>query len=153
MSFVGLIDTIHATVIRTGRRFFVSTRLMNSPMRCWLAGLNRSLARWRLSGRHTEASQVHGHVFFLPPGDHVGAMMYRSGNFEPETTILWQNLASPGMTVVDLGAYVGYFTLLACRQLEERGRVYAFEPQSLAREVLEKNIAANGYQSLVTVVP
>lgn len=58
----------------------------------------------------------------------------------------------PGDVFVDLGAYVGPFTLLASKLVGPQGRVVAFEPDPATRRVLESNIAANG-ASNVTVVP
>jgi FkbM family methyltransferase len=58
----------------------------------------------------------------------------------------------PGDVFVDLGAYVGPFTLLAARLVGPRGSVVAFEPDPASRGLLERNLAANG-ASNVTVVP
>lgn len=146
-------DVIYGASYRAVRRFLISTGLMDSPLRRWLASLDRSLRRWRLSRHKAEAVLVHGHVFFEHPVHCRAAFGPGAESYEPETTLVWQGLVFPGMTVVDLGAHVGYFTLLACRELAQRGRVYAFEPQPSARELLEKNVAANGYQGIVAVVP
>lgn len=58
----------------------------------------------------------------------------------------------PGDVFVDLGAYVGGYTLLASSLVGPQGKVIAFEPDPAARRLLERNIAANG-ASNVTVVP
>jgi FkbM family methyltransferase len=55
------------------------------------------------------------------------------------------------MTFVDIGAYVGYFTILASRWVGNAGHVYAFEPDSLAYQFLLRNIEANGCANAVAI--
>jgi FkbM family methyltransferase len=57
-----------------------------------------------------------------------------------------------GDVFVDLGAYVGGYTLLASRLVGPHGKVVAFEPDPAARRLLERNLASNGAAN-VTVVP
>lgn len=55
------------------------------------------------------------------------------------------------MVVIDLGANVGYYTLLASEKVGEAGRVFAFEPDPLCYGLLEKNVAINRCVNVVTV--
>ena len=57
----------------------------------------------------------------------------------------------PGQTFVDVGAYVGYFTVLASGLVGADGRVYAFEPDRLAYDFLTKNIQLNDCSNAVPV--
>jgi FkbM family methyltransferase len=59
----------------------------------------------------------------------------------------------PGMTVVDAGAYLGYFTLLAANRVGPHGRVHAFEPHPESFRALRENVRANGFEDRVTAVP
>lgn len=70
--------------------------------------------------------------------------------YEPATTRLFRQLLAPGDIVIDVGAHVGYYTLLAARQVGPAGRVYAFECEPQNYELLVKNIELN---SLGWVVP
>lgn len=67
------------------------------------------------------------------------------GEWEPPLTKVLTDLIKPKMTVVDIGANVGYFTLLAASLVGPEGRVYAFEPNPSTFEVLRKNVAVNWY--------
>ncbi len=49
----------------------------------------------------------------------------------------------PGQTVVDAGAHIGAFTLMAARRVGPTGRVVCFEPSPRTRELLDRNLAAN----------
>lgn len=65
---------------------------------------------------------------------------------------LLREAAGPGMTVVDVGAFVGYFTLLAAREIGPSGRVIAFEPDPRDFPWLERNVTLNGVEDRVTAL-
>jgi FkbM family methyltransferase len=69
--------------------------------------------------------------------------------YEPGTTRLFKETVNPGMVVVDIGAHVGYYTLLAAKQVGPKGKVYSFEPEQDNHALLLKNIAMNGYDNVV----
>ena len=73
------------------------------------------------------------------------------GVWEELTTQLFKEVVREGDTVVDLGANMGYFTLLAARLVGEKGRVYAFEPEPVNYDLLLRNIALNGYDNVVAL--
>ena len=75
-----------------------------------------------------------------------------AGSFESDTRLLVESSLGPGMTMLDLGAHVGYFSLIAARCVGSSGRVYAFEPQPEVYDILVKNIEANGFQSTIRPV-
>jgi FkbM family methyltransferase len=54
-----------------------------------------------------------------------------------------------GMTALDIGANIGYVTLIMAEIVGPSGKVYAFEPEPRNFKILTKNIEANGYSSLV----
>ncbi|MDD5109704.1 MAG: FkbM family methyltransferase [Patescibacteria group bacterium] len=76
-------------------------------------------------------------------------MLHRT--FEPLTTKVFEGVIKPGMTVVDLGANIGYFTLLAARLVGHEGKVFAFEPEPKNFSLLQKNISDNHYRNIVAV--
>lgn len=85
---------------------------------------------------------------YLPKRD-AWEPSYLNGVYEPGTTSLFQQMVRPGMRVVDVGAHVGYFTLLAARLVGETGKVYAFEPEPENFALLVKNVEVNGYRNVV----
>jgi FkbM family methyltransferase len=50
--------------------------------------------------------------------------------YERETVELCRQMIKPGMTVLDIGAHIGYFTRLFSMLVGTEGKVYAFEPHS-----------------------
>ena len=54
-----------------------------------------------------------------------------------------QDLITPGMTCYDIGAHVGYYTLLFAKWVGSCGKVMAFEPNKPIHERLERNISLN----------
>ncbi len=65
--------------------------------------------------------------------------------WEPSLTKTLTGLIKPKMTVVDVGANFGYFTLLAASLVGPEGRVFSFEPNPSTFEILRRNIAVNWY--------
>jgi FkbM family methyltransferase len=70
---------------------------------------------------------------------------------EESTTALFCKIVKEGDVVVDLGANIGYFTLLAAKLVGKKGKVYAFEPEPRNYQYLIRNIQLNGYDNVVAL--
>lgn len=95
-----------------------------------------------------------GHRLYVDPGD-LGiarCLLVYNGVWEPLETETFVSLLKKDMVVVDIGANVGYYTLLAARAVGSSGRVIAFEPEPSNYGLLCKNIRENGYTN-ITAVP
>src|SRR4051812_45920835 len=80
----------------------------------------------------TKRARIFGSVFSLDLADFVQRQIYL-GTFEPKETRLVNGFLQPGMTFVDAGANVGYYTALAAAKVAgNQGRVIAFEPSPYA---------------------
>lgn len=71
---------------------------------------------------------------------------------EKNTTELFRKTLQPGHIFLDLGANLGYFSLLAARLVGRNGRVFAFEPEPRNFCYLTKNVRLNDYRN-VTLEP
>ncbi len=60
------------------------------------------------------------------------------------TDFMWRNV-KPGQVAVDVGANHGYYTLLLADLVGPGGKVHAFEPNPRLAELLDRNIAVNGF--------
>ena len=105
----------------------------------------------RLTASANRQFSVHGHSMLLASKGRYPPLDMSMDRYEPGTTHLVERLLEPGMVVVDVGAHVGYYTLLAAKQVGPMGKVYAFEPESANYALLEENIGLNGYQNIVTI--
>lgn len=73
------------------------------------------------------------------------------GNYEIEQVNCLRDLIKPGMVIYDIGANVGYMSLLFARQSQPDGKVIAFEPVPEMAERVEQNAALNGYEDTIRV--
>ncbi len=67
---------------------------------------------------------------------------------EPAETQCIRDHLPPGGTFVDIGANIGYYTVLAATVVGPRGRVFAFEPEPVNFATLKKNIALNDLKNV-----
>lgn len=76
--------------------------------------------------------------------DWVSNQVYWKGlaGYEPETVSIFLKLASSAAVTFDVGAYVGFYTVLAAHA-NPSGRVYAFEPHPGAYQRLLRNVQLN----------
>ena len=78
--------------------------------------------------------------------DHSPAVYFRNnGNYEVRETRLCLNFVSSGMTVIDVGANIGLYTLLFAKLVTETGQVHTFEAESLNFKRLAQNVALNDH--------
>jgi FkbM family methyltransferase len=73
------------------------------------------------------------------------------GTYEPELQAALREFLCPGMTVYDVGANIGYITLMMAHNVGPQGQVVAFEALPENVERIQKNIALNNLSN-VTVV-
>jgi FkbM family methyltransferase len=88
-------------------------------------------------------------VLVLPRSGSAATAFYRT--FPSEAIARWMSeLLSPGMTVVDVGAHVGVYSMLAGRLVGPSGQVHAIEPQRECAALLDRNRALNSLTNLET---
>jgi FkbM family methyltransferase len=68
------------------------------------------------------------------------ALPMLTGRYERDTVKSMQELIRPGMTVVDGGAHVGYFTRLLSNLVGPTGRILAFEIHPETLKLLRENV-------------
>lgn len=73
------------------------------------------------------------------------------GYWEMWLTELLNTLIQPGMKVVDVGANLGYFSLLMADLVGPMGHVHAFEPNSDLARRMTQSLAINGFADIATV--
>jgi FkbM family methyltransferase len=76
-------------------------------------------------------------TLFVDDSDSLG--LIANGIFEPEETKSIMGLVKPGDRFLDIGANVGYYTVLVAELVEPAGRVFAVEPNEKNFEILVAN--------------
>lgn len=104
-----------------------------AALACWAAGLafalrSRTRDGFAMEGRFPEGLQTWVYLF---------------GVWEPDIAEVFRAGLRPGDVFVDVGANVGYFTLLASGRVGPTGAVVALEPSPAMTARLEANLAAN----------
>lgn len=77
-------------------------------------------------------------------GETLSSTLSRVRTYEPAVSSVIVELLRPGDAMVDVGANIGWHTVLAAEKIGPTGRVYAFEPDPTNFEILEANCATNG---------
>lgn len=74
------------------------------------------------------------------------------GRYEAQKTETIVKLVQPGDIIYDIGAHVGYYSLIMAQRAEIEGHVYAFEPRPLNLDFLKKHIHINNFPN-ISVLP
>jgi FkbM family methyltransferase len=77
---------------------------------------------------------------------------YWLGTYEPELQSAVMEMVEPEMVAYDVGANIGYISILLARRAGEKGRVLAFEALPANLERLRQNLALNDMGAQVRVV-
>jgi FkbM family methyltransferase len=95
---------------------------------------------------HPEFVEIDGNKIYLDESD----SLFLSSSILHEKTIvdLVKNEIKKGDVVIDIGAHIGYYTVLFAKLVGPEGRVFAFEASPTNFEILKKNVDVNGYQNV-----
>jgi FkbM family methyltransferase len=106
------------------------------------------LGAWLGHGRRLPRTLVNGCRIECDLAEHVQRHVYFWGLSEPVEAWLFLRLLSRGMTVVDGGANIGEYTLLAATAVGEAGTVHSFEPIPDNFTRLRGHVAVNGLHNV-----
>jgi FkbM family methyltransferase len=115
-------------------------RFLARPTREKYWAIHRRVIAYRF--RNPNAFRLWFGCYWLPEGSALDYAL-SSGGFEVSECRLVSRLLGSGMTVVDVGAHHGLYSLLLSKRVGPRGRVFAFEPSPRERARLEKHLRAN----------
>tara|TARA_A100001037_G_scaffold301543_1_gene331307 strand:- start:1656 stop:2534 length:879 start_codon:yes stop_codon:yes gene_type:complete len=96
---------------------------------------------------HSEFVIINGNKLFLDSSDSLRLSLKKE--FEPKTTDLIQERIFPGNIVIDIGANIGFFTLIMADIVKKEGKVFSFEPESKNFQLLEKNVKVNNLSNVI----
>lgn len=85
-----------------------------------------------------------------PTQRNMAAHLLNGSLYEPEVSVVLMRVLQDGDGFIDVGANVGFFTVLAAQLVGSTGRVYAFEPEQENFGCLAQNVALNNLSNVVT---
>ena len=106
---------------------------------------------YRISTKPGKPVLIRGSQMILAPQGSFAPIDLVRDKFEIGTAKVFEETVQPGDCVLDIGANVGFFTLLAAKLAGPEGKVYAFEPEPSNYEVLLKNLALNNYDQVEAI--
>ena len=107
----------------------------------------RKIKNYALNNFKTEFVYVQGNKIFLDDEDCLQLSVNEI--VEPVETQLFNDIIKNGEVLVDVGANIGYFTLLMAKLSGPTGKIFSFEPEDNNFELLDKNVKCNNYQNIV----
>ena len=103
-----------------------------------------------LFSRKTVVRLVNGYkmqLSFEEPGISKGLLLFRTRE-KAELGVV-KKILKPGMRFLDIGANIGFYTILAAKIVGKNGKVYAYEPYPTSYNVLIDNIKLTGISNIV----
>jgi len=132
------------SALRSLLRFWVRTGIVPGYLYQVCESWGRELAEEPL-----EARLFNGCKITCDLKDHIQRQIYYFGAFEPIEAYLFSQLLEPGMIVIDVGANLGQYTLIAAKAVGSSGKIYAFEPVPSNFEMLSRYVYRNNLNSVV----
>ena len=122
----------------------------NFVVRCYVT-IRRWLYRLRRATGHPVSFRIAGEIpIRLFPEGQIAELLYTS-RFERRDLELVTRLLRDGMNVVDVGANIGLYTILADKRVAPGGTVWAFEPSGESSERLHRNLRLNAVSTVRTI--
>jgi len=105
------------------------------------------IQRFLFSKAKSNIVHIQGHKMFLDPNDSLNFSI--DGIWEETLTNYVKKIIKEGDVVLDIGANMGYFTLIFAKLVGDKGKVFAFEPEPNNFSLLKKNVEVNGYTNVI----
>ncbi len=128
-----------------------SRRLLLLPLMTVL-GMDLAISYFRRGTTRKEAQLLNGSRLTCLLPDFVSLYLYLFGIWEPDITEFIKRRLKPGNVFVDVGANIGYHSVLASKLVGEQGRVVAIEASPTTFDLLKENLSLNPHCENVRAV-
>ena len=124
----------------------INTLLNSSLVR---SNLVISLGRMIRSLPKSNFVEIEGRKMFTHGNDGLALSIFKV--YEPAQTKIVKQYVREGDVVIDIGAHVGYYTLLMAQLVGKKGKVFSFEPDPLNFQLLKKSVEINRFDNVILV--
>ena len=83
----------------------------------------------------------------------ISKQLYLTGVHEASSTRQFREELGPGMVLLEVGANIGYYALIATQHIRPAGRIVALEPSPVSLKSLQENLELNNVEDMVDVYP
>ena len=95
---------------------------------------------------HTYIKKIHtGNYLYLRPSEFIQQQIFWYGYYEKEAVITWEAFITAGSNVMDIGANIGYYSVVAA---SKGAQVYSFEPATKTANAFKENILLNKFKNV-----
>ncbi len=105
--------------------------------------LYKKLFFWSMGNKEFTVVDFQGAKFKASTRDFTILPSMLNGNYENKLIAIFQALARPGDTIIDVGANIGIYSIIGSKVVGDKGRIYAFEPEPGNYNLLKHNLQLN----------
>ncbi len=135
---VSNIKIYHDDITSKGLKYFFTARILK---------FDTSRSIYNLFRPHKV--KINGHTMHIDKNDTIiSHELLTHKVWDPYCTKIFSEIIKKDWTVLDIGAHIGYYSLLASSLVGDRGRVYSFEPDPHNFSLLQKNIYENNISNV-----
>lgn len=156
-----LVDTINAAlpgrwrlVKLSNHAYSIMKGITAQSTRPELISNSRDVTRYFYIGPDIALTRLRdGHFLYVDPMDsYVSANLIAHGYWEPQVHAVVCSLLSPGSTVVEVGANLGFYTMAMARVIGPEGHIFAVEANHRLADMVVRSAVLNGYTQRVDVI-
>lgn len=141
-AYINTIDSYHSKYLNSK----VKRKLSYFHKQIWIAFL-RKYGKIHITSKRI----MTGDVMKIVLPDNISAALYLVGFFEGEESKAFLNLMKPGDTFFDVGAHIGYYSVLAKAIGGDKANIIAIEPTPSTFSILEENLRNKEHTALLNI--
>ena len=108
-----------------------------------------SILFYKLFRKRFVKRKIYNYEMFLDLKDKgLSRALWLFGNRELDHKYMLETIVKPGMSILDIGANIGYYPLMELKLIGKEGRLIAIEPSSSNISLLRKNLSLNGFNNV-----
>jgi FkbM family methyltransferase len=110
--------------------------------------LRDRVKRWASLSRPVLMRWLGDLLVVIWPGNELSRVLFLTGNFEPNELTWVSQTLTDGMTMIDVGAHIGMYTLVASKLVGDSGLVIAIEPSTREFQRLTTHVTLNDLRNV-----